>query len=301
MRISVAIPTYKRPDDIKKCVASVVGQTLPPAEVLIIDDDVLPTELINDLRQKVEAVGARFVYHRKNHSHEPRGLSFSRHLALEQATHDVLIIDDDIVLAEDCLAWLAQAKQEEGGSSVIGIGGLIRNNRHQNLMERFFNYIFGLTSSLSWDVNASGFQVWNDFISTRQSGYYVHGGFCLYNRAAALSIGFPPFQGGRPGLEDVYFSLRAKQLGFHYILEPRAGCWHYHSSGGRDSQYRSGFQESQNRKVIFRDLCESGLIGRIRFYRANKGWILRQFLAGHFFKGLGMLSGFLCRINNINS
>jgi GT2 family glycosyltransferase len=298
MSISVAIPTYKRPAEIQKCIASIVGQSLLPAEVLVIDDDALEGELMDKLRQQVEAVGARFVYYRKDHLREPRGLSISRHLALWQAAHDVLIIDDDIVLAPDCLFWLAKARQEWGDEKTVGVGGVIKNNRRKNLAERIFNFVFRLNSNFSWDVNATGFQVWDDFIPARQRGYYAHGGFCLYNRGIARQISFPPFQGGRPGLEDVYFSLRLKQFGFHYIIEPRAGCWHYHSRGGRDGEYRSGFQESQNRRSIFRDLCSHRVKSRSIFIWANVGWIARQFLAGHLTKAIGMLHGALVRVDH---
>lgn len=293
MKISVAIPTYKRPDDIRKCIASVAAQSLPPTEVLVIDDDELPEALVSELRDAVEDVGVEFIYHRKNHSLEPRGLSVSRHIALNNAVNDVLIIDDDIVLDEDCLKWMSDAHESGSMESTIAIAGVIRNNCAKGRGETMFNRLFGLGAGESWDVTDYGFQVWDDFLKERTQGNYGHGGFSLFNRQAALAVGFPPFQGGRPGLEDVYFALRAKKMGLHYMIEPRATCMHYHSSGGRDGEYGIGFQESQNRKVIFRDLCSRSFGNRIRFVWANIGWILRQFMARHFAKGLGMVRGLI--------
>ena len=39
MKISVVIPTYKRPYWLKQCLLSVVNQTLKPYEVIISDND----------------------------------------------------------------------------------------------------------------------------------------------------------------------------------------------------------------------------------------------------------------------
>jgi Glycosyltransferases involved in cell wall biogenesis len=39
MKISVLIPTYKRPHWLRQCLLSVVNQTLKPYEVIISDND----------------------------------------------------------------------------------------------------------------------------------------------------------------------------------------------------------------------------------------------------------------------
>jgi len=292
MQISVAIPTYKRPDDIRKCVASIVTQTLPPAEVLVIDDDDLPQELIAELKRTVEQIGADFVYCRKDHSHEPRGTSTSRRLAMQKATHNILIIDDDIVLDPDCLKWLADAYVSDASGKLIAVGGIIRNNRKKSWGEKVFNRIFFLDGD-GWDVTDWGFQTWDDHITKRQTAHYAHGGFCLYNRRAAAQIDFPEMAGGRTALEDVYFARKAKNLGWHYIMEPRATCQHFHGAGGRDNDYEIGLQESKNRRVIFRNLCPQSFGNQSKFFWASLGWILRQFLTSHFAKGRGMTVGFL--------
>ncbi|HIA11121.1 MAG TPA: glycosyltransferase [Flavobacteriales bacterium] len=40
--IAVIIPTYKRYDDLKVCIQSIIGQSRHPEELIIIDDDELP-------------------------------------------------------------------------------------------------------------------------------------------------------------------------------------------------------------------------------------------------------------------
>ncbi len=40
--IAVIIPTYKRYEDLKVCIQSIIGQSIPPDELIIVDDDVFP-------------------------------------------------------------------------------------------------------------------------------------------------------------------------------------------------------------------------------------------------------------------
>jgi len=291
MEIAVAIPTYNRPDDLRRCIRSIAGQSLAPSRVLVIDDGELAPESIADMRQTLEAAGSKLVYHRKDHGRIGRGLSESRNLAVHAIDEPVLLIDDDIVLDRECLLNLAKAWTDWDDGKLIGVGGVIRNDRRVGAVEKFYNRIFFLDSKSPWDINDIGYQVWDNSLMRREAGHYAHGGFCLYRPELARKVLFPAFQGGRPGLEDVHFALTAKILGYRFVIEPKATCRHLHSPSARDSQYSTGFRESVNRKIIFGDLCDNRRGNRLRFAWASVGWILRQFLVGHFAKGAGMTVG----------
>lgn len=300
MEIAVAIPTYNRPDDLRRCVRSVARQSLVPSRVLVIDDGELDEGFIGGLRRELEEVGSRLVYMKKDHRRIGRGLSQSRNLAVHAVDEPVLIIDDDIVLDRDCVSNMAGAWVDSDDGKLLGIGGIISNDRPVGPLEKMFNRIFFLGSKLPWDVNDIGYQVWSDDIRRREAGHYAHGGFCMYSPGLARKIPFPAFQGGRPGLEDVHFALVAKIRGYRFIIEPKATCRHLQSDTARDGQYAMGFRESVNRRAIFTDLCDQRPLNRLRFAWAGIGWILRQFLAGHFAKGAGMACGMLAkRTSNI--
>jgi glycosyltransferase involved in cell wall biosynthesis len=69
MRISVVIPTYNRADLIGRTIASVLAQTLPPDEVLVVDDG-----STDDTEAVIAAFGSRVRYVRQDNA----GVSVAR-------------------------------------------------------------------------------------------------------------------------------------------------------------------------------------------------------------------------------
>jgi GT2 family glycosyltransferase len=138
--------------------------------------------------------------------------------------------------------------------------------------------------------------VWDDGLTRREKGYYTHGGggASSYRKNLVQEVGgFSTFSGGRTALEDVDFSLRAKNLGYHSIMEPSARVLHKQSRQSREKQYLIGCKESQNRKSIFANNCRKSWLRYLRFYWANLGWILGQMALGNFSRAFGMVRGLL--------
>ena len=54
MKFSVAIPTYKRQDDLEKCLDTILTQTVLPVEVILIDDDNLNQDFFNTQKKRFE-------------------------------------------------------------------------------------------------------------------------------------------------------------------------------------------------------------------------------------------------------
>ena len=301
MKYSLVIPTYNRENDLKECFDSVLRQTFLPSEIIIIDDGNLNDNFVNELKNKGEVKSIVFIYYRKNHLKEREGLSESKNIGLRLAHNDfVFIIDDDVILpsnvADDMMVLWEQNKNNQ---YLIGIGGVGLNYRKKTFLEQIYNIIFGLVGDYKWDVNDVGFQVWDDHISTVQKGYYMHGFISSFRREEILRIGgFDVFSGGRTALEDVAFCLKAKNLGYFCLMQPSAKVFHKMSSTSREKEFIIGKKESENRRIIFKKYCKKGsLLCKIWFWWASMGWILRQFLVGHFSKGIGMISGVFSKID----
>jgi GT2 family glycosyltransferase len=292
MNFSVVIPTYNREKDLLGCVESVVRQAILPNEIIIIDDGNLPMEFVDSIKTIFNNSKTSFRYYKKEHFNEPRGLSESKNIGLKIASNEILfILDDDLILEGDFFKEIIMVWQENKDDKLIGVAGIIKNNRKKSMVERIYNKIFGLTSKYSWDVNSVGFQVWNDGIQKKEKGYYAHGGVCSYSKNLAQKLIFTTFSGGRTALEDVDFCLRAKNRGYYFIIEPKARVLHKQSPASKEKNFLIGFKESYNRKIIFKNNCRKSIRNFFWFYWANIGWILRQFLVGHFSKGAGMIKG----------
>jgi glycosyltransferase involved in cell wall biosynthesis len=87
--ISVIIPHRNRSDLIGAAVESILRQTMPPAEIIIVDDGSLPKHRNALTRFSKEAT--TFVYLDKSH-----GPAYARNLGIEMATQDwIAFLDDD--------------------------------------------------------------------------------------------------------------------------------------------------------------------------------------------------------------
>ena len=87
MNISVVIPTYNRRDLLRRALLSVFAQTLPPTEVVVIDDGSTDG---TDAKIRNEFPAVRY-YRQKN-----RGVSSARNLGIRHAASDWLaLLDSD--------------------------------------------------------------------------------------------------------------------------------------------------------------------------------------------------------------
>lgn len=86
LRLSVAIATCGRPEALRTCLAAMAEQTLPPHQLLVVDQRPLAAT-----RDVLSQSGLRVEYLEQ----ERRGLSGSRNLALANATGNVLAVTDD--------------------------------------------------------------------------------------------------------------------------------------------------------------------------------------------------------------
>jgi GT2 family glycosyltransferase len=294
MAFSIIVPTYNREKDFRNCLDSVLLQVALPSEILIIDDGGLSDIFLLKLEEKFKEKNISFLYHKKNHEEEPRGLSESKNIAINLVNNDIFfILDDDLILDKDFFEKIMNTwKENKNDKKLIGVGGIIKNNRKKIKIEKIYNKVFGLTSNYSWDINSAGFQVWNEQIGKAEKGYYVHGGVCSYRKFLVEKLGeFATFGGGRTANEDIDFCIRAKNEGYHFIVEPNAKVIHKQSKTSREKDFLIGFKESYNRKIIFKDNYKKSLKSYLWFYWANVGWILRQFLVGNFSRGFGMIKG----------
>lgn len=291
--LSIVIPTYKRPQAFMECLRSILDQSELPAEIFCIDDDSLNENIILESDILCRKRGIRFYYVKKDHAICRKGLSESKNLALDLVSSDiVLFLDDDIVLDAGFLVAIMNCWRSDSSPLFFSVGGIVREGRARSVFELMYHKFFGIHSTLAWDVNDVGYQIWDDSIKHKEKGYYSHGGLTSYRTNLVREFRFCLFQGGRTGLEDVELSLRTKKCGYYSWMEPRATALHHHASLGRESEWISGKKESQNRKVIFKTLCKQDLFHQMWFFWASVGWVLRQFINRNLKKGFGMIEGF---------
>jgi glycosyltransferase involved in cell wall biosynthesis len=153
-KISVIVPVYKVEEYIKKCLDSIISQTLRDIEIIVLNDG--SPDMCEEIILQYVALDNRIIYEK----HENVGLGPTRNLGIKRATGDYLaFIDSDDYIERDMLEVLynkAIAEQADVVCAEIYMQYYNRNyirrkfnnlktlNLNEDLDEKFFkNYYFG--------------------------------------------------------------------------------------------------------------------------------------------------------------
>lgn len=89
--VSAVVTTFKRPDDVRRALASVVSQTYPLAEIIVIEDG--PATELGEWIHRNYGNRVRYIAHGVN-----KGLPAARNTGLRESTGDyIAYLDDDDV------------------------------------------------------------------------------------------------------------------------------------------------------------------------------------------------------------
>ncbi|HEY9380159.1 MAG TPA: glycosyltransferase family 2 protein [Burkholderiales bacterium] len=114
--VSVLVPTYNRGALLEECLHSLLGQTVPPHEIIVVDDG-----STDDTAERVRSVnnccGSRITYVHKENGGKPRALIF----ALPMVTGEWVWIfdDDDVAMLTSIQSRLALLDRRPGAKVVL--------------------------------------------------------------------------------------------------------------------------------------------------------------------------------------
>lgn len=119
MKISIVVPTYKRSQLLKRCLDSLVLQSRPPDEVIVVtqDDDSASLGVVTHFEEKCGRRNTRL----KNVKASRLGLVHSYNEGLQRVSGDVVgFIDDDSIAPGD---WIKRLEKHYKDPMVGGVGG----------------------------------------------------------------------------------------------------------------------------------------------------------------------------------
>ena len=122
VRVSVVIPTFRRPALIVRCLRAVVGQRLDPAayEVIVVDDGCTP-----DTQAAVEAVARANPAHtiRYLRPHGGHGPAAARNAGWQAARASLVAFTDDDTVPDS--EWLRQGERALADVDVVAVSGRV--------------------------------------------------------------------------------------------------------------------------------------------------------------------------------
>jgi GT2 family glycosyltransferase len=245
------IATRHRPDDLLKTVESVLGQSVLPAELCIVDSsENTPTRVA--IEEACARAGLRLDYHHP----APRGLTVQRNVGVDRTTGDpVFFIDDDVDLAPDCHERILD-EYRRWGEKVGGVRAAPVRPARPSWYTRLYRRLFGIGG---WWPEASGRVRAGFYVEgvSESAGVrkveYFNGWFMSYRREVFASERFDEALSGYGYKEDIDFSYRISRT-YPLIQTPKAKCDHIKSSRSRMSSHQLQRMNLANQFYLHRKL-----------------------------------------------
>ena len=196
-KVSLYIPCFNAEKHIEGCIKSVLRQTYPIDEILIIDDGCTDRTI-----EKVSKYSVKIFRNKKN-----KGLAFSRNKGILKAKNKfVASIDADVILDKK---WLENIMKDFTSDEIACACG--------NLEEHYKERTADLWRLIHMKQNWGKKMIINP--------KFLFGSNCVFRKNAVKNVGLYNIK-YRTNYEDVDISNRLKVKGYKLIYEPNAKAIH---------------------------------------------------------------------------
>jgi cellulose synthase/poly-beta-1,6-N-acetylglucosamine synthase-like glycosyltransferase len=217
MKVTVLVPTYRRPEDLARCLSALLCQARAPEQIVVVaraDDEATHACLADHVTPRVLNVDVAIV--------EEPGQVAALNRGLEAATGDVIAItDDDAAPRAD---WVERiARWFEADPQLGALGG--RDWVHEG------GRVIDGERDLVGKLQRSGRIVGNHHLGTGAAREVdlLKGANMSYRRAAIADVRFDRrLRGtGAQTHNDMAFSMSVKRAGWKLVYDPRVAVDHY--------------------------------------------------------------------------
>lgn len=300
--LSIVICTRNRPDDLIRCVSSIVEQELPsiPIEILVMDDGALTIDHWFKLAELMLHTPIELRYHKKLQA----GLLFSRLESLAASSYELLLfLDDDVELDADYLLRLVRIYQSE--AEISGVGGRDRliepAGPAWSLFCRIFLYSSGDSGKLSRSGYGGSMPEWVSQKENFNTEFLLGCNMSFRKNALDALMAVDWLQSYSLG-EDLYLSHIAMQTG-RLIISPQLTVKHNQSQLSRDNDEQVAYTEIVNHfhllklknakarqhvyqlwtacGLLLRSVLKRDLHFRIKGYRRAIGFIMNRLITAN--------------------
>ena len=199
-KVSVVVPTYNRRLSAHETVECLLRQSLPPHEIIVVDDG--STDGTAETLRRAFG-GAVKVLSRKN-----GGPASARNCGIRASEGDFIAFTDSDCLPDE--TWLAELLKGFDSPRVAGVGGVVRRAD---------------TDLVSEYVDAVG--MLNPLIRDGEVDYLVTANAC-FRRDVLFEANLFDERFVKPGGEDTELSVRVRSLGYELKFTPAAVVLHHH-------------------------------------------------------------------------
>jgi glycosyltransferase involved in cell wall biosynthesis len=220
---SFIIATRNRPRELHETVRSLVGQTVLPTEICIVDSsDSTPERAA--IESMCRQAGIKLDYHHP----APRGLTVQRNVGIDRTSGDpVFFIDDDVWLEPTCHEEVLK-EYDRWGPELGGVRAAPTHPARPGKISLALRKLFGFGG---WWPEASGrmrrgFYVEgvSEAVGVRRLEYFT-GWFMSFRRAVVEQERFDEMLSGYGHKEDIDYTYRVSRR-WTLVQTPNARCDH---------------------------------------------------------------------------
>jgi len=245
--ISLIVATRDRPGDLRTLLESLRGQTIGPAEIIVVDASTRPVEAV---LSEFADLPLRYL------KHWPPSAAAQRNTGIQACMPSATLIgfaDDDTTFEPEAFANMLSF-WDSAAPEVLGAAFNIRNYPRRG--NSFLKYSalarwIGLYSPRPGSVSLSGWQTVLGEIPETQFVEWLPTGAVIFRREVFNRNLFDDFFDSYSYLEDLDFSYTLNHLGRLAVVAD-AGFSHFPSPSGRVSAQQFGRYEVRNRLYFVR-------------------------------------------------
>jgi GT2 family glycosyltransferase/glycosyltransferase involved in cell wall biosynthesis len=232
--VDIVIPIYNAPDDVRRCVASVLAST-PEDHRLVLIDDASTDAAVHGVLRDIEQRGARNVVILRNERN--LGFTATANRGMTRSTADIVLLNSDTIVTT---GWLAAMLRCAASDPAIATVTPFSNNAEICSFPRF-------CEDNDWPLDCDAAPVSRALADAAVPTYPdlpTGVGFCMFVRRAAIdAIGTFDMAFGAGYGEENDFCLRAARAGWRNVLADDAFVIH---AGARSFAGRKAELGSRN-------------------------------------------------------
>ncbi len=303
--ISVIIPTKDRPQDLARCLDSILNQTLLPDEIVVVDasdSQELNSNTVARVNEKVKTI----------YLHTAAGVNYQRNIGIEASSGDILFFfDDDVALEKDFINEIVKIFDRDQEGKVAGVCGDIITpeikSRHGWLVNSMLAAYYALTKVIaivfllskvgSGKFRASGFPTYVYGASEVKTVECLPTGLTAYRKEIFAEF---KFDENIRYMTDDDFSYRVSRK-YENIFTPYAKLTHYWSPAGRASSYQRRKVFIENSYYLFKKNLPQTFKHKLAFYWALIGLCLSAILRTIVARDIEVLKGLIAGLASIKT
>ena len=268
MKVSAIVCTRDRPEELARCIESIVRQSRIPDEVVVVHggcrQNVPPT------RERIGPVDFKHVY-----SAAPSYLTADRNKGVRNSSGDIIIfLDDDVILHEDFVKEIVRVFENDPGRAIGGAMGRIVNTPTPRVPFQLMRRLFLLPRIGDGRFLPSGSPTYISHFTSPRDVEFLSGCCMAYRRELFQKYQFDErFLKAHLYVDDEDFSYRVSRK-HRNIYVPSARLVHYLSPIGtkrRQTQYTRARMRIVARHYLLKKNFPNTAIHSIAFWWSVAG------------------------------